>query len=136
MYAPRACIITINLMLLISKNFLKHNPPLGGYNNKTHQFDLCFKCMIKSQGLGIPKLRGLWWGGQVWPCSLTNVLHPWSLPIVEHETNLIMKLDIYRSWGLGEGGFLHLFLKNGRQLIPRSLWCLHVGISSLPPTLK
>jgi hypothetical protein len=124
------------LVLLISNNSFKHNPPLGSYNNKTHQFNLCFKCMVKSQGLGIPKIRGLWWGGQVWPCSLTNVPHPWSLSVVKHKANLIMKLDICRSGGLGEGGFLHLLLKNGRQLIPMSLWCLHVGVSSLPLTLK
>jgi hypothetical protein len=40
--------------------------------------------------------------------------------IVKHETNVIANLNICKSWGVRGGGFLHLLIKSGRDLIPIS----------------
>jgi len=74
---------------------------------------------------GIPKKRGQRRSGSQLALHLPFILGMsptmWTLPIVKHETNVIMNLNI------GWGGFYTYSLGMGRILH------LYVGIISLPP---
>jgi len=48
-------------------------------------------------GGAIPKIRGLGQGGMYSSSALNFgiVVHPWALPIVKHEMNIVMNLNIH-----------------------------------------
>jgi hypothetical protein len=52
------------------------------------------KCVVKPQGGGILKIKGLRQGNT--QVLLHNVPYPWALPIVKHKANRIMKLNIQK----------------------------------------
>jgi hypothetical protein len=62
------------------------------------------KCVIRgvyvlSKSLkvgGIPKIKGLEWGG-------SECVPSYNLPILKHETNIVMNLNIHRSQNIEEG---------------------------------
>lgn len=48
---------------------------------------------------GIPEIRGLRWGcSQIWPHSFRYILHPHALCFIKHEVNIIIILNLGRSW--------------------------------------
>ncbi len=42
--------------------------------------------------------------------------HPWSLPFVKHEANIMINLNMCRLQCIGSGVFSHLLFKNGKNL--------------------
>ncbi len=75
-----------------------------------------FLCRVKPYGGGILQIRGLGWGDSWVQPHFENVYHLWALPIVRHKANLIIWLNMHRSWGIGVGRFLHLLLKSERNI--------------------
>jgi hypothetical protein len=46
-----------------------------------------------------------------------SLTYRWALPIAKDEANIIVNLSIGRSQGIKEGWFLHILLKNWKDLM-------------------
>jgi hypothetical protein len=52
-----------------------------------------------AKGWDISKIKGLLWGNSLGP-HVRNVPHLWTLPIIKHEMNIFISLNIKRSQGV------------------------------------
>lgn len=94
-------------------------------------------CRVKPHSVGIPKLRGLWWvDNLVWPRILEcwgfyqSKSMKWRLYEPKHMMGRgflyflwvkIMMKYIWRLYGVGSGGFLHLLLKGENHYEPKHM---------------
>ncbi len=63
---------------------------------------------IKGLGQAIAKSKPTFWESP----------QPMALPMINHEVNIIMNINIPRLLGVGSGGFLHLLFNYGRDRTP------------------
>jgi hypothetical protein len=71
-------------------------------------------CSLEPQGVIILKISGLGQRNKESCVTFLECLCPrWGeVPIIKHQTNIIVNLNIHRSQGVGEAGFLHLLLNH------------------------
>lgn len=70
-------------------------------------------CRLEPQGVIILKISGLGQGNKESCVTVLECPFPrWGLPIIKHQTNIIVNLNIHRSQSVGEAGLLHLLLNH------------------------
>jgi hypothetical protein len=119
-------------LLLSGKGLLHEEAPMYEHWLRCLIFSLW---KVKPQGEDIPKIRGLWETkrSQVWTphfCECPLLTSPWAILTIKHETNTIMNLNKYRSWGIGRGRLLTPYLAGMGGILCILGW--QVDIISLP----
>lgn len=70
-------------------------------------------CRLEPQGVIILKISDLGQGNKESCVTFLECPSPrWGLPIIKHQTNIMVSLNTHRSQGVGEAGFLHLLLNH------------------------
>lgn len=70
-------------------------------------------CRLEPKGVIILKISDLGQGNKESCVTFLESPSPrWGLPIIKHQTNIMVSLNTHRSQGVGEAGFLHLLLNH------------------------